>query len=69
MDLPFLLVSAVPRKEIPVTGILSDAGITDSTILFVEENQDRGYDVTQVACINVHLYHIENQYCFFASHL
>jgi len=39
MDQPFLLVSVVPRKEIPITGLITDAGITDFTLLYVEESE------------------------------
>jgi len=45
---PFLLVTVIPRKEIPIEGSLRDAGITDSTILYVEVNEDHGFNLTEV---------------------
>ena len=34
MDEPFKLVSAIPRVEVPTRGLISDMGISNSTVLF-----------------------------------
>ncbi|XP_065895885.1 uncharacterized protein [Dysidea avara] len=49
---PFLLVTVIPRKEVPITGLLSDAGLTDSTILYVEVNEEHGFNLTKINAEN-----------------
>ena len=43
----FLLMSAVPRKEVPIMGTISETGITDATLLYVEES-DHGVGLDEV---------------------
>jgi len=50
IDEPFLLLSAMPRKEISVNGTLSDLEITHSTVLHVEERDD-GFNVAKVGSL------------------
>jgi len=47
MDQPFFLVTNIPRREISMMGLIIDAGITDSTLLYVEENE-HGINLTEV---------------------
>ena len=55
---PFLPVTVIPRKEVRITGLLSDAGLTDSTILYVEVNEEHGFIPTKVRSIIIIVQHI-----------
>ena len=50
MDEPFMLVSAIPRVEVPTRGLISDMGIYNSTVLFVEESES-GFNPANVSSL------------------
>ena len=50
MDEPFVLVSAIPRVEVPTQGLITDMGSSNSIVLFVEESES-GFNPANVSSL------------------